>query len=1147
MIQYQDSLSLKTGSQLDAKLSNFYRDKLLFKIESPEKYLLRLSSIYRIPGVIVTMLVPKADSGLSYTNGYISYNIPGVSGINYTTELNKFDIKYYTFIDGIADSNFKEVDLGYTYVGYASDDMGNDFSLIPSEGLTYIAILTSPVKIENISSSNFDGLWFNASYILPIATSSTLGGVKIGTGISISPDGTISVNNSLYKGTWNANTNTPTIQDGVGVSGWWYRVIVGGTWNSIVFEAGDDVIYNGTTWERIPGNSFTLQPATSTFLGGVKIGNGISVTLEGIISTNTSQIDHDLLYHFVSNKHIDHSAVSIIAGTGMNGGGDLTISRTINHNSKNWVNKTDLTGATVISNLTIDSTGHPVDWTTRTLTATNIGAEPTVTKANVTAGSSKISLGGTPNSSVFSAFSIDVVESNLTLNNIGGILSTSKGGTGLSSLGTQYQLLRVNSSANSYEFWTPTYISDAPSDNLIYGRINNTWQPVVDNTYTHPTQTPIDTGTLSGANVISRIVVNNLGHTTLVSTRALTLSDLGYTGATNANYYVHPNGFTNQPSVALLGANVISQLIVNTEGHVTGVTSRALTLSDLGYSGATNADNYSSWNLQTQNSSGTQISIQAITSGVTATLRQGSNITLSQSGGVVTISSTDTNTTYSAGTGLSLNGTTFNHTNAITADTANEGGISRTLAFGGTFNIPSISYDSQGHITTKGLVTLTMPTNPGATVYSLDGSSGATNSVNLELLANGVVSDSINFVGTGTATVSWDETNQKLTINSTNTDTNYYPTAVSFTTGSGILSISGTGMSTISCNLDGRYSLLGHTHNYDNYGYWYVGANGTYDAMYSGTYVNFIGSGATSISKSYSYPTETITISSSNYYPTSLVFNDSTRVLTLSGTGISTLTATVAAKSSIEGGTPYYLSSSYFTTSGSLIIPSYTTVSSNNNIAPSSSSVYSSLSTKQDVITLTTTGTSGAATLVGNTLNIPQYSTGTTNHASLSNLDYSNSNHTGFAYKNGNIGFDFSVNQLFLACSSGASWLISDVGGGTSGLKFSRTGQSDVYIDYTGSLHATDYILYSDINLKENINNNINYEKVSNVNFVEYNFKGSNRKKVGIIAQELEKDLPNLVYTNDDGIKSVSYIDLLILKIIELENRIKKLENNESS
>merc|ERR1712146_76438 len=40
-------------------------------------------------------------------------------------------------------------------------------------------------------------------------------------------------------------------------------------------------------------------------------------------------VDHDNLQNFVSNEHIDHSSVSINAGTGLSGGGDITSSRTL--------------------------------------------------------------------------------------------------------------------------------------------------------------------------------------------------------------------------------------------------------------------------------------------------------------------------------------------------------------------------------------------------------------------------------------------------------------------------------------------------------------------------------------------------------------------------------------------------------------------------------------------------------------------------------------------------------------------------------------------------------------------------------------------------------------------------------------------------
>ena len=67
---------------------------------------------------------------------------------------------------------------------------------------------------------------------------------------------------------------------------------------------------------------------------------------------------------------------------------------------------------------------------------------------------------------------------------------------------------------------------------------------------------------------------------------------------------------------------------------------------------------------------------------------------------------TDTNTTYSAGTGLSLSGTTINHSNTITAGSV---GSAQSPSHGDTFAIPKITYDAQGHITEATTVNITLP------------------------------------------------------------------------------------------------------------------------------------------------------------------------------------------------------------------------------------------------------------------------------------------------------------------------------------------------------------------------------------------------------------------------------------------------------
>jgi phage-related tail fiber protein len=67
-------------------------------------------------------------------------------------------------------------------------------------------------------------------------------------------------------------------------------------------------------------------------------------------------VNHDALQNFVANKHIDHSAVSISAGTGLTGGGDLTANRTIN--LANTSVSAGSYGSSTLVALTIDAQGR---------------------------------------------------------------------------------------------------------------------------------------------------------------------------------------------------------------------------------------------------------------------------------------------------------------------------------------------------------------------------------------------------------------------------------------------------------------------------------------------------------------------------------------------------------------------------------------------------------------------------------------------------------------------------------------------------------------------------------------------------------------------------------------------------------------------
>ena len=58
-------------------------------------------------------------------------------------------------------------------------------------------------------------------------------------------------------------------------------------------------------------------------------GTGITYS-NGAISTTDGDIVHDNLSGFVANEHIDHSGVSVTAGTGLTGGGTIAATRTLN-------------------------------------------------------------------------------------------------------------------------------------------------------------------------------------------------------------------------------------------------------------------------------------------------------------------------------------------------------------------------------------------------------------------------------------------------------------------------------------------------------------------------------------------------------------------------------------------------------------------------------------------------------------------------------------------------------------------------------------------------------------------------------------------------------------------------------------------------
>jgi hypothetical protein len=85
----------------------------------------------------------------------------------------------------------------------------------------------------------------------------------------------------------------------------------------------------------------------------------------------------------------------------------------------------------------------------------------------------------------------------------------------------------------------------------------------------------------------------------------------------------------------------------------------------------------------------------------------------------------------------------------------------------------------------------------------------------------------------------------------------------------------------------------------------------------------------------------------------------------------------------------------------------------------------------------------------------------------------------------------------------------------------------------------------SDERLKKNIRTIENsLEKVSALRGVTFDFKENNKKQIGVIAQEVEKIIPEVVQERPDGYKGVQYenlVALLIEAVKEQQNQINEL------
>lgn len=135
-----------------------------------------------------------------------------------------------------------------------------------------------------------------------------------------------------YQGTWNANTNSPTLTSSVGTNGHYYVVSTAGSTNLdgiTDWQIGDWAIFNGTVWQKIDNSDAVVSVNGQT----------------GVVVLNAA------------NVGAAANTVNIIAGTGLAGGGNLTANVTLDL-SNTAVAPGTYGSASEVSQVTIDAQGR---------------------------------------------------------------------------------------------------------------------------------------------------------------------------------------------------------------------------------------------------------------------------------------------------------------------------------------------------------------------------------------------------------------------------------------------------------------------------------------------------------------------------------------------------------------------------------------------------------------------------------------------------------------------------------------------------------------------------------------------------------------------------------------------------------------------
>ena len=214
----------------------------------------------------------------------------------------------------------------------SATDAGGDGSLAYNSGtgvFTYTGPSASEVRAHFTGGTGIDissGTVAIDSTVVTKADTQTINGNKTFTGIVNLTGATVTVNTEANSDSDNSVASTDYVNNRI-------NMVLGAapaaldTLGEIATALNDDANIGGVVTTNTSDITTLKNRNINT---GTGLSGGGNLTADRTLTTNDSEIVHDNLSGFVANEHIDHSGVTLTAGSGLTGGGDITTSRTFN-------------------------------------------------------------------------------------------------------------------------------------------------------------------------------------------------------------------------------------------------------------------------------------------------------------------------------------------------------------------------------------------------------------------------------------------------------------------------------------------------------------------------------------------------------------------------------------------------------------------------------------------------------------------------------------------------------------------------------------------------------------------------------------------------------------------------------------------------